>query len=191
MSVLLTSNGQRGKKVIADSHIELVRHLIAAQKVDKPVAFGQLNAQAKAILIRSTVYRVFFDWGKEIDYPVYDGKLPNYVAHFDKAYLDLQTEENSNVQRRKAVSPRHMTLTKSSNDLKNKGNIRDVSHVAAGDGRRDGANNSRQSTGRSNKNRKKRRKSRCGDQDDSCNTSELPADLGTASFTANALWDRF
>ena len=41
------------------------------------------------------------------------------------------------------------------------------------------------------KNRQKRRKSRYGDQDDSCNTSELPADLGTASFTANALWDRF
>jgi|GEM_PF-3577796 len=94
MSVLLTNNSQRGKKVLDDSHIELVRYLIAAQKLDKPTTFSQMNAQAKAILVRATVYRVFFDWGATIDYPVYDGKLPNYVAYFDKAYLDLQTEEN-------------------------------------------------------------------------------------------------
>jgi len=93
LGVLDISNNQRGEKVIENSHIELVRYLIAAKKVDKNIAFGQLNAQAKDALTRAIVYRTIFGGGM-IDYSLYHGKLPNHVAHFDKAYLELRTEDN-------------------------------------------------------------------------------------------------
>ncbi len=100
LGVLDISNNQRGEKVIGNSYLELVRYLIAAQKIDKPIAFRHLNGQAKDALTCAIIYRTMFGGGMMIDYPLYHGKLPNYVAYFDKAYLDLQTEEN---QRRPGV----------------------------------------------------------------------------------------